>query len=49
MTLNEYFERKALHAGVHLMPFVARQSNPVTGAAIPQSQAPSAPPSLSVI
>jgi hypothetical protein len=42
--ISDIFERRALHAGGNITPFVTRPSNPVTGAATPQHPgAPSAP------
>lgn len=49
MTLVDFMERKAIHAGIRLYPFVVRQTNPITGAPIPQAQAGTAPPPPSVI
>jgi hypothetical protein len=44
MDMIEFFQRQSLHQAAKLAPFVVRQSNPVTGAPVPQASAAKAPP-----
>jgi hypothetical protein len=49
MELTEYFMRQSLHSAAKLAPFVVRQSNPITGAPVPQATVALAPPAPPVI